>query len=111
MPIKDSFQVCEVAGSDWRGSPVPPEVTHPTGNPSLTKLRIQADRARRTYDAVEKSARQAIYQAQLAWQNADKTYLDEAERQGYCRICLRLRSEGNHDGPDHIVIAMAGPAE
>lgn len=67
----------------------------------LTKLRLIHDRLQREHEAAEAAA----LEARQAWERAQIAYLNQAEREGLCRSCLKPRAEGSHDGYDHIVLA------
>lgn len=60
---------------------------------TLTKLRIQQERLKRSYE----EASDAELKARREWERAWLAYLDQAELEGLCRYCLKPRSEGNHE--------------
>jgi hypothetical protein len=70
-------------------------------NARLTKLRLLQERALRAMIEAEDVAREK----RVAWEKLWLEYLDEAERSGLCRFCLKPQNEGAHDGPDHMAIA------
>lgn len=70
-------------------------------NVRLTKLRLQQERAKRELHAAEDLA----YEKRIAFERVWLMYLDEAERSGLCRFCLKPANEGEHVGPDHIAVA------
>lgn len=70
-------------------------------NARLTKLRLQQERAKRAMDAAEEFA----YEKRVEYERVWLEYLDEAERSGLCRFCLKPANEGEHTGPEHVAIA------
>jgi hypothetical protein len=80
----------------------------------LTKLRILQKQAavklrlaEQTRDRIIEEAEQSVYEKRREWEKVLLKYLDEAERQGLCRFCLKPLNEGTHDGVDHIAMAVA----
>lgn len=76
-------------------------------NLKLTKLRILQERAKREQAAAEEVA----YEKRVAFERVWIEYLNEAERNGLCRFCLKPRNEGSHEGNDHVAIGAVGTDE
>lgn len=75
-------------------------MTEYRGQMKLTKARLKQERAHKVYARAEAVA----LKARLEWEYLWFDYLDEAERQGLCRVCLQPENAGCKD---HILLAAA----